>query len=361
METNSNRMSQFAERLKSARAMAGLSLQDLADRLQNRVSRQALHKYEKGEFMPDSEMLGYLCDALGVRADYFFRKAEVNLEKVEFRKHHKFPVKEKKSIIEKIRDLLSRYIELEEILGINSKFDPGLNIKSISSMEDVENVSIALRKKWNLGSGPIFNLIELLEDNHIKVIEIETEDDGMEGISAMVNESFPVIVINKGSANRKKPLDRIRFTALHELAHIILPLDQYSQKEKEKFCHYFAASMLLPKDAVIREEIGYSRSKLLIPELGALKQQYGISIQAIAYRLKDLGVITESYFKQFMFMMTHLGYRVDEPFPYQGYEESNRFNQLLFKALAEEYISMSKAASLKNKKLAEFRSEFLAA
>jgi transcriptional regulator with XRE-family HTH domain len=63
-------MKPFAERLKSARVMAGLSLQDLAEKLQNGVTRQALHKYEKGEFMPDSEMLGRLCDALGVRLDY---------------------------------------------------------------------------------------------------------------------------------------------------------------------------------------------------------------------------------------------------------------------------------------------------
>jgi Zn-dependent peptidase ImmA (M78 family)/DNA-binding XRE family transcriptional regulator len=353
-------MTQFAERLKSARTMAGLSLQDLAERLQNRVTRQALHKYEKGEIMPDSEMVGLLCEALGVRPDYFFRKAEVNLEKVEFRKHQKFPVKEKKSIIEKTRDFLSRYIELEEILGINTAFNLGFEVEPIHTKEDVEKAAVALRSHWKLGTDPIFNLIELLEDNHIKVIEIETEDDGLEGVSAMVNGSIPVIVLNRGTAQRKKPLDRIRFTAMHELAHVILPLDNFTEKEREKFCHYFAAAMLLPKD-IVAKEIGESRSKLMIQELGGLKLQYGISIQAIAYRLKDLKVISESYFKQFMFMMTHLGYRVDEPFPYPGYEESNRFNQLLFKALGEEYISMSKAASLKNKKLAEFRSEYLVA
>lgn len=37
-------MKTFAERLKSARVMAGLSLQDLAGKLQNRITRQALHK-----------------------------------------------------------------------------------------------------------------------------------------------------------------------------------------------------------------------------------------------------------------------------------------------------------------------------
>ena len=42
----------FAERLKSARMMNGFSLQDLSDKLENRVSRQAIHKYENGEVFP---------------------------------------------------------------------------------------------------------------------------------------------------------------------------------------------------------------------------------------------------------------------------------------------------------------------
>lgn len=338
--------------------MAGLSLQDLADKLQNRVTRQAIHKYEKGNIMPDSEMVGMLSNALGVRPDYFSRKTEVKLDKVEFRKNQKFPVKEKKSIIERTRDFLSRYIELEEILGINTAFEIPISLNTVSSLDDIENAATEVRKNWKLGTDPIFNLIELLENNHIKVVEIGAEDEGIEGVSTWVNDRIPVIVLNRGTPQRKKPLDRIRFTAMHELGHLILPLDNFSGKEKEKLCHYFAASMLMPKD-IVEKEIGKSRTKLLIPELGALKLQYGISIQAIAYRLKDLKVISEPYFKQFMFMMDHLGYRIDEPFPYQGYEESNRFTQLLFKALGEEYISMSKAASLKNLKLAEFRSEYL--
>ena len=48
----------FAERMKSARMMNGLSLQDLSDKLGNKITRQALHKYEKGDVLPDSEMMG---------------------------------------------------------------------------------------------------------------------------------------------------------------------------------------------------------------------------------------------------------------------------------------------------------------
>lgn len=348
-------MEQFADRLKSARVMAGLSLQDLADKLKNRVTRQALHKYEKGEFMPDSEMLGLLCDALGVRPDYFYRKTEVKMGEISFRKRQSFPVKDRKGLEERAKDKLERYLELEKILNLSTDFSLNFKDRPIKSSEDVEKVASDLRKAWKLGNDPIFNLIELLEDNKIKVIEIESSDT-FDGLSAWANDgTIPVIVLNNSNI---KSLDRKRFTALHELAHLILELDEYTEKQKEKFCNYFAGAMLLPEDT-LRKEVGNSRTKLLLPELGAIKKQYGISIQAIAYRMKDLGIITLSYFKQFMFFINQSGFKIEEPFLYEGQEESRRFNQLLFRALGEELISMSKAASLNNQKIAEFREKNL--
>jgi Zn-dependent peptidase ImmA (M78 family)/DNA-binding XRE family transcriptional regulator len=348
-------MNQFAERLKSARVMAGLSLQDLAEKLQNQVSRQALHKYEKGEFMPDSKMIGLLCGALGVHQDYFYRKNVVELGEIEFRKFTRYSAKEKNSLIEKAKDVLSRYLELEEILNIDSRFRLSFKETPIRSNEQVEEVAIKLRKDWKLGTDPIFNLIELLEDHNIKVIEIES-DDGVDGLSAWANNGqVPVIVLNN---NKLKSLDRKRFTALHELAHLLMNFEGLTEKQKEKYCHYFAAAMLLPKET-IKKEVGESRSKLLLPELGGIKKQYGISMQATAYRLKDLGIISEAYFKQFMFFINQSGFKVEEPYSYEGQEKSRRFHQLLFRALGEEVISMSKAASLNNQKLAEFRNEHL--
>lgn len=82
-----------------------------------------------------------------------------------------------------------------------------------------------------------------------------------------------------------------------------------------------------------------------------------ISMQALVYRAKNLGLISENYLKQFYMVFNQLGFRVTEPVDYEGMEHSNRFSQLLFRALAEEFISISKAAALKNQKLAEFRKE----
>lgn len=52
-----------------------------------------------------------------------------------------------------------------------------------------------------------------------------------------------------------------------------------------------------------------------------------------------------------------MNWRVDEPIEYQGTEESNRFEQLLFRALIEDQITMPKAASLSNKSLADFKKD----
>lgn len=56
-------------------------------------------------------------------------------------------------------------------------------------------------------------------------------------------------------------------------------------------------------------------------------------------------------------MINQFDWKVDEPFDYNGVEESNRFEQLLFRALIEEQISMSKAAALNNQSIAEFRKQ----
>ena len=93
-------------------------------------------------------------------------------------------------------------------------------------------------------------------------------------------------------------------------------------------------------------------------ELIAIKETYGISIQAIMARAKDLEIISDSYYVAFRKWINKN--RTEEGLGnYIGKEQSTRFKQLLFRATSEEIISMSKAANLANKKLASFRDEFV--
>jgi len=348
---------QFSDRIRSARIMNGLSLQGLADKLENRISRQAIHKYEKGDALPDSQMMSLLCNALGVRPDYFTQETAVELGDINFRKIEKLPFRNQETIIERTREFLSRYIELEELIGIDDAFQNPIDILSIASEKDVRKAANDLRKKWNLFDKPIGNVVELLEDNHIKVLEMEADDE-FDGLQTWIKErNIPVIVLNIA---KLKSSDRKRFTALHELGHLLLPLDGISEKMAEKYCHAFAGEMLFPESAQLKE-LGLKRTKFSIQELGIIKQQYGISIQAIVYRAYSLNIISESYYKYFFQYINQMGWKREEPYEFNGFEKSLRFNQLIYRALSEDLISIGKAAALMNMKVSDFRIKMMIA
>lgn len=343
----------FADRFKSARLRSGLSLQDLAKKLDYKVTRQALHRYEKGEVVPNSEMLALVSTAMDVRPDYFFRETQVELGKIEYRKLKRMPVKEEHKVIEQTREYLSRYLELEDILGIENKFvNPLENLGPVVDYKEVNHAANLLRVYWEMGKDPISNVAELLEDKFIKVVEINA-DVSFDGMQTWVNKNIPVVAYNRNIAG--KP-DRIRFTLLHELGHLLLNFGDVTEHHKETLCHEFAGAMLLPDETII-DELGANRNRFSVPELGNVKKQYGISMQAIVMRALSCGIVNDHYTKQFFTMMKQMGWRTDEPIAYEGLEKSNRFDQLLYRALAEELISSNKAAALKNMKLSEFRNQ----
>ncbi len=346
----------FAQRLKSARIINGLSLQELADKMEKSISRQALHKYEKGDVLPDGETIGMLSEALQVQPDFFYRESTVKLGDIAFRKLDKVTQKEQDRIAEKTKDQLERYLEIEEITETKSVFaHPLQGFRTINSQDDIEEAAEAVRKAWRLDSNPIANVIELLEEKSIKVVELD-EDDGFDGLQTYINETYPVIVLNKKKCFRT---ERKRFTALHELGHLLLAFgDDISEKEQERYCHAFAGALLIPRSA-IQNEIGESRTNITIQELGIIKQQFGISIQALIFRLADLKIITKAYLDYLWKHIVQMGWRYEEPFAYIGKETSSRFDRLLYRALSEDVISISKAASLKNQKLSVFRKSLM--
>jgi Zn-dependent peptidase ImmA (M78 family) len=109
----------------------------------------------------------------------------------------------------------------------------------------------------------------------------------------------------------------------------------------------------------MKQELGTLRSSISVQELIAMKEAYGISIAALMHRAKDLEIITDYQYINFRKWIGKNPAEVGLG-NYQGIEKSTRFEQLVYRAAAEEVISMSKAASLANLKLAEFRDRFIA-
>ncbi|GAA0525694.1 helix-turn-helix domain-containing protein [Chitinophaga japonensis] len=342
-------MLHFATRLKNARKMKGFSLQDLADAMNCAISRQALSKYENGQMKPDSNTLIALSKALGVGLEYFARPSTITLDQVDFRKKVSLPVKELDRIRQEVIDFLERYFELESLSGIKSAFKNPIS-KKITAPEDVENAAAQLRKHWHLGNAPIYNVVELLEEKEIKVLQIET-NPSFSGMATWIQDRYPVIVLNN---HTQVSVVRKRFTALHELGHLLMDLQDLENKEKERACDAFAGAMLLPADT-LQKELGGHRQHIFLPELILIKEQYGISLPAIIYRAKNLGLVTDALVKQFMIKYNKDNLRYHEPGAFNSPEQSTRFRQLLLRAVAEEIITTSKAAALNKQKLAEFR------
>ena len=340
-------LTEFGNRLRSARKMAGLSMGDLSKKMGGIITKQSISKYEKGSMNPSSDVLIKLSQALGVKPEYFYRSSKITLSGIEFRKKFKLPSKEVESIEQRTIDFLECYLELENILGIETKFrNPVPNI-SVNNLEDVENLSLKIREKWNLGLAPIPNFLELLEENGIKVFEIKNIK-GFDGLSARIG-NFYVMVINKDM-----PADRIRFTAAHELAHILCKFPDKSHKEK--LCHTFAGAFLLPKQ-ILQKELMQKREQITLWELGEFKKTYGISIQAIVRRAHLLGIVSDFYLRNFQSTLDKKNWRITEPVEYQGREEALCFRQLLHYAVSEEIITLSRGAELANMNLTKLQEE----
>ncbi|MEI9809526.1 MAG: hypothetical protein WDO16_17575 [Bacteroidota bacterium] len=107
---------------------------------------------KKALSFPIAEMIQLLSTALNVRPDFFFREIKIEFTEIEFRKLKKLSAKEENRIIEQVKDKLSRYLELEEILSIQTQFQNPLNgIEPINSFKQVEAAAQKVRESWNLG------------------------------------------------------------------------------------------------------------------------------------------------------------------------------------------------------------------
>ena len=146
------------------------------------------------------------------------------------------------------------------------------------------------------------NLMELLELKGIKLYEIPLDPDvKFDGLSAVIMPGeIPVIAV-------KDSLDivRKRFTVAHEHCHL-----NYNVigENPENLCHAFANEFLLPREQLIKE-LGRKRKKLSLWELKRLKGIYGISIQAILFKAKQLNIISDAEYKSIFIQFSKRGWR----------------------------------------------------
>ncbi len=299
----------FYLRLKQLRLARGLSLDELAAAMGGIVSKQALSKYELGTAHPSPVVLNKLAAALRVKAAHLMTEPAIAVNFIAYRRRSTMPKREQ----EKVESLVVH--TLEERLRLLFLSEPAevetLPVArwKIKEMEETETAALELRARWKLGLDPIGSLVGVLEDHAIQVLEIDA-DHRFDGISAVATDQAGQQISAAVVTRRGVPGERQRLNLAHELGHLVLKIGENVDEEKAAF--RFGAAFLAPADAIQRE-IGRRRTMVQPAELLLLKQRFGLSMQALLYRLRDLGIITESHFKQWFMDINRLGWRKSEP------------------------------------------------
>ena len=346
----------IADRIRRARLAAGLTLGALGEKVG--VSHTAIQKYEKGLMTPSSSQLLKLARACGVRTEYFFRTHTVLLLQPEFRKTVTFGKTAQDALKIKVIEQVEKRVEL---LGafpecpLSAFAAPGALPDRINTLDDIETFADQVRNAWHLGMNPIADLTDTLEGLGLLVIVIDEQHPGFSGLTAKARtddgREYPVVAVSK-----RWPGDRQRFTLAHELGHLLLEGRLADGLDEEKACDRFAGAFLAPRVAVY-QLLGQRRHALEWQELYALKHEFGLSMAGWLQRAKQCGVITDSAHLSMLKRFSAKGWRKNEPGDPLPIEHPRLFDQLVYRALAEQYISEAKAAELLGIPMMRFHKE----
>jgi Zn-dependent peptidase ImmA (M78 family)/DNA-binding XRE family transcriptional regulator len=336
------------------REAAGLTQED-AGRLVG-VTRQTIAAWERGDRSPSVEQLARLALALRVSlADLLgITSAETEAPCLLFR------ADDPSALSSELETLLCRrvadYAEVEKLAGELPTLPESRPYDDIDA-EILEGIARELRDWSGVEDGPLGEVVELLETRGIKVIP-HPLNEKVSGFSAFRDDWGGVIFVNA-----THPTERQYFTALHELAHLVLHRRDYAgspaesplvsgpgrprKHPRERAADYVAAAVLLPEH-ILRRELRWYRQRWL-PEalLADLRYRYRVSTRTVLMRAADLGLISERQRGQQLGKLTAAHGRLGEPGgKLPAPQGTRRLERLVMVALLREEMTTSRAAEV---------------
>lgn len=293
-----------AAALLAARTLRGITQADLAREVG--LSRQQINKLERGEVKnPPGLTVHALAAALQIPADYLGRPpGHVPREVLHFRGKTHPPDK----VVEQLRVRGEHFQRLVARLEETVVARPVRIVSyAASGPDDVEAAAAACRVEWGLRlDNPISNVIRLLENFGAFVGRFPLEDDSVDAFSWWSHR--PLILFKQSESATRQ-----RFSLAHELGHLVLHRGKKTgDPDTEREAHRFASAFLLPKAAFWRE-FPRSGSRIHWPGLIAMKERWGVSIQALLHRAADLELINAATYRSAYVRISQLGWRKQEP------------------------------------------------
>jgi Zn-dependent peptidase ImmA (M78 family)/DNA-binding XRE family transcriptional regulator len=325
-------------RLREAREVRGLTAVALAEIAG--VSPQAISQYESGRSSPSPEVLESIGAAVNLPTHFFVRPTREGERGTVFYRSMSSATKSARARAERrfswLRDIVAYLSEFVELPASNF---PDLRLPDnplLLSGNEIEEAAADVRRYWRMGTGPVGNMLLLLENQGAIVAKDQLGADTLDGLSEFApDEKRPFIIIgtDKGSSARW------RFDAAHELGHIVLHsrIDQQLLLKPEHFkqiedqAHRFGAAFLLPLTSFGEE--------LFAPNLDTfrmLKPKWGVSIAMMIIRARHAGLVSEETERRLWVNYSRRGWRRNEPFDENTDPEEPKLLRRSFEVLLSE-------------------------
>ena len=291
------------EMLILAREAEGYSVRAFAEEIG--VNHSTLSRYESGLIPVPDAFVELVSQKLNRPVSYFHRSGKRYDASGNFhRKRANMSAKHLKKMHAKINEIRLQAAALLEWADVDT--DSAFFRLDQRDFGGPEGVARELRRLWQLPSGPVNNVIDVIEGGGGVVFTCDFETTGIDGVSQwpLDDESMPPVFF----INSKKPGDRFRFTLSHEIAHVVM--HHLPSPDIEGDADRFAAEFLMPEADIIEE-----LEDMTIEKAADLKSRWRTSMAALIRRARDLGVLSQSRYTNLMKRMSSLGYRKCEPVP----------------------------------------------
>lgn len=317
------------KRLTLARRRRGLTKTKLATLLG--VEVRSITAYETDEFRPEPERLQKLAAVLRFPERFFGGDDldEIAPDIVSFRSMSKMTSGQRDSALGAgaIALMLNEWIE--------ARFDlPTAGLPDLSQEPSPEAAADTLRRLWGLGELPVKNMIHLLEAKGVRVFSLSIDTAQLDAFS-MWHDSTPFVFLNT-----KKSCEHSRFDAAHELGHLVLHRHAGAKgQEAEREANAFASALLMPRASVLAN----APRMATVDQLVRHKVYWTTSVAALAYRLHDVGLVSDWHYRTLCIEIAKRGYRKREP--NEAPRETSQVLAKVFSALRDDGVSKADIAA----------------
>ncbi len=288
-----------------ARQLAGLKKTRLAELIE--MSPASVTGWESGAKQPNRATVAKLALALGVQPQFFSGGPPPRVSTPHFRSLRSTP-----QVAQDEAEAYGRFVaEVAGLLEASVEF-PQLLLPDIPVEHDevggAERAAREARAHFNLSPGPVQHVVRLAERFGVIVVYSEPGVASIDAYS-LTSSTRPVIVLNPV----KDDYYRQRFDVAHELGHLIMHHDsEPGNRASEDEANRFASEFLMPAEE-IRPLLPTTTAGRGWSRLAELKEHWGVSLAALLYRARSLGVMGDVTYRNAVIRMSQNGWRRAEP------------------------------------------------